>query len=545
LAYAFQEKRELAPFAGRKRKILNNPRLEIKEGKLAVLAGEEEAIRVRIERFRQASLERLKAKGRSDEETLRGFWEDIFATGWVDDDYLMNVTRRMTGEKHENTQDWLATFIDSDLRLRNKLQDTVRDMAAVVESSAKVTWYRAQVLPPSDPMSATAGSTTGQCDAFGHGKKTNFLFNSGTAQFVFQESRQGKPQQWGDEHLVAQSTLTKDKLPFENPQQRQDFIQSLLENQGHIGTALKASGFKGTADDFLEHYGSSANQIGLDSVEVLPNMKERMSPQKMHQLFQRAFVHMSVKDPMYAAQAVVGMQYSYFNDPALPRVQNKGMWQTPIPYSDNPHTSSEAVLLQEVRQVPQARQPDLRPARPEDAFAIALMEQAAFQNTGGEQYVTGFIHLARELYASCLQAEHRGHSPMAFINTKQTEGKTDYLGYLIAFEKGSNEIYITDTATTAKGKGTGGKLLLALMRNVAGDPALNTKTITMDCRGKTSAQAIAHPKARAYIERMRFVDKTGAVVYFKVEGPALEDISGDGLYPFRFVPVKDEAFPQI
>src|SRR3989338_6325388 len=220
----------------------------------------------------------------------------------------MNVTRRMTGETYENTQDWLAAFIDSDLRLRNKLQDTVSEMVTVVEASAKVTWYRAQVLPPSDPMSATAGSTTGQCDAFGHGKKTNFLFNPGTAQFIFQQSRQGKPEEWTDEHLVAQYTLTKDKLLFENSEQRQTFIKSLLENQGKIDPALRACRFKGTIDDFLEHYSNSPDQIGLDSVEVLPNMKERITPQKMHELFQRAFTRMSDRQPMYAAQAVVGMQ---------------------------------------------------------------------------------------------------------------------------------------------------------------------------------------------------------------------------------------------
>ncbi|MBI2473714.1 hypothetical protein HYV70_04135 [Candidatus Uhrbacteria bacterium] len=541
LAYDFQEKRELTPFVARRRKILNNPRLEKKEEKLASLDAEEESIRVRIGRFRGAALDLLKHQTRNKEETLRRFWEEIFATGWVDDTYLVNLAKRMTGQAYESTQDWLAASVDTDLRLRNKLKEVISEMTKAVQSRAQVTWYRAAVLAPSDPTSATAGSTTGQCDAFGHGKKTNFLFNPGTAQLIFQESRQGKPSEWTDEHLVAQSTLTKDKLLFEHASQREAFIQALLENQGKIGPALRACGFKGTINDFLERYSRSPDQIGLDSVEVLPNMKERITPKKMHELFQHAFTRMSAKQPMYAAQAVVGMQYSYFNEPNLPRTENKGIWQTLIPYSDNPHMVSEAVLLQEGHSVvSQISQPDLRAARPEDAFALALMEQSAFERSAGEQYVTGFVHMTRELYASCLQTEHRGYPPLAFIHTKHTEEKTDYLGYLIAFERGQNEIYITDTATTAKGKGTGGKLLLALMRNVASDPRLNTKTITMDCRGTTSAQAIAHPSARAYIERMRFVDKTGAVVHFKIEGPALEAISGDGLYPFRFVPVKEE-----
>ncbi len=542
LAYDFQEKRELTPFVARRRKILNNPRLEKKEEKLASLDTEEESIKIRIGRFRGATVDLLKDQTRNKEETLRRFWEEIFATGWVNDTYLVNLAKRMTGQTYESTQDWLAASVDTDLRLRNKLKEVISEMTKAVQSRAQVTWYRAAVLAPSDPTSATAGSTTGQCDAFGHGKKTNFLFNPGTAQFIFQESRQGKPSEWTDEHLVAQSTLTKDKLLFEHASQRKVFIQTLLENQGKIGPALRACGFKGTIDDFLERYSRSPDQIGLDSVEVLPNMKERITPEKMHELFQRAFTRMSAKQPMYAAQAMVGMQYSYFNEPNLPRTENKGIWQTPIPYSDNPHIVSEAVLLQAGRPVvSQTPQQDLRAARPEDAFALALMEQSAFQRSAGEQYVTGFVHMTRELYASCLQTEHRGYPPLAFIHTKHKEEKTNYLGYLIAFERGQNEIYITDTATTAKGKGTGGKLLLALMRNVASDPRLNTKTITMDCRGTTSAQAIAHPRARAYIERMRFVDQTGGVVRFKIEGPTLEAISGDGLYPFRFVPVKEET----
>ncbi|HAU66665.1 TPA: hypothetical protein DCW61_04945 [Candidatus Uhrbacteria bacterium] len=83
------------------------------------------------------------------------------------------------------------------------------------------------------------------------------------------------------------------------------------------------------------------------------------------------------------------------------------------------------------------------------------------------------------------------------------------------------------------------------MQNVASDSRLNTKTITMDCRGQTSAKAIAKPMVKTFLEQMRFIDKTGTVVRFNVEGPVSEEISGDNLYTFRFVPIKDEASLKI
>lgn len=58
------------------------------------------------------------------------------------------------------------------------------------------------------------------------------------------------------------------------------------------------------------------------------------------------------------------------------------------------------------------------------------MEQIAFQRSGGDNYVTGVFAISNELYSACLQAEHRGHNPLAFIARDEDVWGEKYLGYL-------------------------------------------------------------------------------------------------------------------
>ncbi len=502
---------------------------------------EKEKLAENVETKKQETMQLLTDAQAGKQESARNFWRALFGTGWLKKMELGDFARRVTGEDHGTEEMWMQSTLEHSPNSVMLIGSHVREAIQLVVENTESIWYQADVLRPSDPETATAGSTTGNCDAFGHGKKAHFMVNPGVSQMVLRERRGGtsKPTDWSSDDIIAQSTITLDKLLFDNPKQREVFMEALLQYDGKIGHALVAVDYKGTMQEFLEKYTTAKQQICLDSVEIPPNTREKLTPQAMFTLLQKGVEGLAMEDLFYNCQVVAGTQYSYITTSSSPTVDNHGIWVTPLAYSDNPPNIHQAVLLQKASETgAQTRKPEtgMRPATPQDAFAIGIMEELAFKRTSGEQYITGFIHMAQELYSSALQSEHRGLPPLAFIDTAEKDGKQMYNGYLIAFEQGKDQIYITDTATTGTEKGTGTKLILALIKSVASSPKTNKKRITMDCRGATSARALANPKSKALIEGLEFIDTEGTKVRYQIQGPDDNNIKGDGLYHFEFIP---------
>lgn len=472
-----------------------------------------------------------------DQDRLRRFWSGVFTTGWLEGADLSNIIKRATGNAFVNEDEWLAG--EWKQKGGDFVVKSVNQLLEIVQKNAHTRWYRAEVLRPSNPEAAIAGSITGMCDAFGHGKKAHFMTHPLMAQFVLKESKVGWNVQWDANTIAAQSTLTLDKLVFENSEQRKKFVQELHNNGGIILSALQASGWKGSELDFLNACSNAEDQICLDSVEVSPNIRKQILPQEIYKILQTAFSKMAEKDSRFSHQTVVGTNWSYLTGVGLPEEKNRGMWPLPIAYSDNPHENETAILLQKSRGkvIDNKSKLQVRPLRPADALSVAVMEDVAFRRTGGESYITGFISISRELEASCLQSEFYGLKPLSFVDISHgKDGRKQPNGYLIAFMRDNEDIYITDTATTGVEKGVGTRLLMNLLNSVGTDPKCKGKFITMDCRGATSAKAISKPNNRALVEKMEFKEEqTGKVVKFRVEGPGYEEITGDSLYHYKFV----------
>ncbi len=479
-----------------------------------------------------------------DTSLLKDFWREIFATGWLKSMRLDQMVSRITQEIIESEQ---SIFSQHAISMGgDKLKKTVSDWANTIKNTATVKWYRAEVYKPSDPASVTPGSTTSSCDAFGHGKKAHFMITPGTAQFTLSEHRGSRPLTWDTGDIIEQSILTDSRQLFDSSKQRSDFFKKILSQDGKIGKTIEQI-FPGMSpQEFLVRYANSAKEITLDSAEVPANFKETHSPEDIYYLLKKVFLELAQRDPAYASNVTVGRQYSYLNSEKLPKGKNTGIWSTPLAYSDNLPSLFETdgnsteqdyviVLIDTVHSV-KKETAGIRAAQPTDSFAIALMEDIAFSRSNGTQHITGWISIAQQLYAACIQAEHYHHNPLAFLSVGEQAGQMTYDGYLIAHHSGENEIYITDTATTGTGKGVGQKLLLSLLNSVATDPSINGRTITMDCRGATSAKLIAKPANRIALENLEFTDKNGQKIKYKVEGPEFETINGDELFPFRFVP---------
>lgn len=488
-------------------------------------------------------------------EQVKAFWREIFSTGFAKQAFLGHVMKQWFEVEGFDEATMIASYSAAEGR------KTAGDLCSVTSDilGRDSVWYQAEILKPSDPECATAGTSSGSCDAFGHGKKSHFMINPGTAQFVLRRSK-GRPHNWETSHIVAQSTVT-DTRPFFSiggkessgsslADLREKFFEAIQHDGGKMKQALTEIGAE-TIDKqiaLLDAYGLAEREICLDSVEVTHNIRGVLTPRETAEVLRGAFDRFAKQDGTYDASVTVGTQYSYLElNAGHEQIENKTVWSTPIAYTDNPHTNKEAILLRKKERESYALKKDVaggfvRPAKPTDAFPIALMEQIAFQRSGGEQYATGFISMANELYGAVLQSEHFGKNPMAFV-ARDSFGKNreKYYGYLVAFERGSNEIYITDTATTGERRGTGTALILSLMNSVGTDNKLNSKRITMDCRGKTSARALAKESSRRLIEQMSFTDQRGVVTSYRVEGPSLEEVEKwdtDTLIPFSLIPVQ-------
>lgn len=457
------------------------------------------------------------------------FWRVVAKYGFLDNMPLHGHIRRISGSHYDtglpNETSYLNYLATTTPAGREVMRQTIEHITKFFEEDTSGDEFEMAILAPSDPEVATAGSTTGNCDAFGNGKKAHYMINPATAQLLLR--RNGK--------VVAQSTLVIGRKFFETGEERGSFLRVFAQT-GRIGVAIEKI-YSVTSDDtvkkiqtLLEQYAAATNIITLDSVEVPPN-GTITDHNEMQELLATGIAQLGKADTLFAnAEVRAGTLYSFFNNPndAL-TADNVDIPITPLAYTDN--LGEKNVVIQQGKELDRVQtEPRLRPAHPTDAFAVALMEEIAYRRSGGEHYVTGYLSMTSGLWESTVSAEHRGHNPLSFITHDDAGVPT---GYLIAYSRSESEIYITDTATTEAERGVGRRLLMALLESCATDVQLNNKNISMDCRGETSAKAIA--KNKDIIQSLEF-EAEGYTVTYTVEGPNLEDISGDSLYPFRFLP---------
>jgi hypothetical protein len=460
------------------------------------------------------------------------FWREIAMTGWLNSMPLHGLDRRMFGTSTTNEHTSESELLDQVATTEtgtNTFKKTRREILHLFDSKTEKKEYSIEILAPSDPQTATAGSTTGNCDAFGHGKKAHFMINPGTAQLILKEG--GK--------VIAQSTITMGRKLWKQGAERTRFFETLRQNQGKLGKALTANGTHiSTANlqNNLEQFALGTPTITLDSVEVPPNTQSTYTPKDIYGLLQTGIHHLGSKNTtIHQADIRIGTSYSYLNaNSGLPMGETQDITITPLAYTDN--TGEQNIVLQKVPDTatPDKERDGVRPAKPTDTTTIALMEEIAFRRSGGESYITGLISMTKELWASTVSTAHRRQKPLSFISHNE-RGIPN--GYLIAYEQDQNTIYITDTATTGTEKGVGGQLLMSLLQSCADDPTHRQKKITMDCRGVTSALAIATKKSA--IETLQFQTEDGNTVSFQVNGPELDEIFSDTLYQFTFVPQID------
>ncbi|MBT4941859.1 MAG: hypothetical protein HON29_02375, partial [Candidatus Magasanikbacteria bacterium] len=431
------------------------------------------------------------------------------------------------------------------------LRLSLRSVQNIAISQFEGEWYRVELLPPSDASGYGMGNITGSCDAFGNGKKADFIKNPSTAQFIIRRFRGKKPTEEGWQNpdtVLSQSlaTITRDVFaPNEgevgDPKRRNKFLQTLIEGGG-IGSAAQAAGFvtkEGKPDirQFITTYTQANQTMCLDSVEGVNSSKE---------VVQKALAVLSKEDRRFDGLRVTsGMQYSNIQGEDM--VANTSLNETPLAYSDN--SKDVALLLQERKEerISQERV-GVRPANPQDAMIIAAIESAAFTETGGGDHVTGYIPMYKDLFTSVTQSlygdslEGRSHNPMAFVDVVDKNGTNEINGYLIAYKRWYDEIYISDTSTLDKASQdgqryrSGTKLLFALLENVATDPGLNKRRVTMECRGTTSALAIM--KNKETLEGLTFADPENPdkILSYTINGPSVTEIQsgGDALHAISF-----------
>jgi|GEM_PF-6297297 len=438
------------------------------------------------------------------------------------------------------------------------LRLSLRDAQGIAISQFEGEWYRVELLPPSDASGYGMGNITDSCDAFGNGKKADFIKNPSTAQFVIRKSIGRKPteDEWQNpDTVLSQSlaTMTRDVFaPNEDeegdPERRNKFLQTLIEG-GDIGSAAQAAGFvtkEGKPDmrQFITAYTQANQTMCLDSVEGSDSSKE---------VVQKAIAVLSKEDRRFDGLRVTsGMQYSNIQGEDM--VANTSLNETPLPYSDNyaPYNledTNRALLLQERKEERiQQERVGIRPANPQDAMIIAAIEYAAYTETGGSGYVAGYIPMYKDLFTSVTQSlygdslEGRSHNPMAFVDVVDKNGTNEINGYLIAYKRWYDDIYISDTSTLDKASQdgqryrSGTKLLFALLENVATDPGLNKRRVTMECRGTTSALAIM--KNKETLEGLTFADPENPdkILSYTINGPSVTEIQsgGDTLHAISF-----------
>ncbi len=451
------------------------------------------------------------------------FWEHIGSLGFLDSMPLHQHISRISNRHIDSQLPTEESYINHCARHteagRQVLKQCIEDMKKALAQKIKQQTIQVEILRPSDPDVATAGSTTGNCDAFGHGKKSHFMINPGTAQLLVRINGR----------MIAQSTLTLGKSLFDTGTDRVKFFSQLIHNSGKIGESITAESEEEKIrqlQHMLEVSARSRPVITLDSVEVIPNLPKNVTQLKMKEILEKGFSLISATQPLYAdAEVRAGTQYSFFN---AQDTENTNLPIIPLAYTDDIRPQNTLIRRTDTPYTQPTELP-LRKAVPADALSIALMEEIAFRRSNGASYITGYPAITSELWESTVSTEHRRQSPLSFI-THDTKGVPT--GYLIAYTTREGSIYITDTATTGTEKGTGSRLLLALLESVAKDPSHTTKSIHMDCRGSTSAQAIA--TKREFIESLEFTDQDGNIVTYTVKGPNLEEISGDQLYHFSF-----------
>ena len=431
------------------------------------------------------------------------------------------------------------------------LRLSLRSMKNIGISQFEGEWYRVELLPPSDASGYGMGNITDSCDAFGNGKKADFIKNPSTAQFVIRKSKGKKPteERWKNpDTVLSQSlaTITRDVFaPNEgergDPERRNTFLQTLIEG-GDFGSAVQAAGFvteggKPDIRQFITTYTQANQTMCLDSVEGVGSSRE---------VVQKAIAVLSKEDGWFdGLRVTAGMQYS--NVQEGDKVPNIALNETPLAYTDN--NRDVAVLLQERKEGRIHQEPvGVRPAKPQDVMIIAAIEFSAFTDSGGGGYVTGYLPMYRDLFTSVTQSlygnslKEASHKPLAFVDVVDKNGTNEINGYLIAHKREGDEIYISDTSTLDKASQdgqryrSGTRLLVKLLETVATDSTMTGRKITMDCRGSTSALAIM--KNKETLEGLTFPDPENPTnkLSYMINGPSIEQIRelGDGLISFSF-----------
>jgi len=473
------------------------------------------------------------------QETIRWFWESLYKTGFKVN--VLHLTKQITGHalsgEDELRKICFQNALNGGAETKKRIKNCLEEIMMGAKNILSLCYYRAEILKPSDPRVATAGTATGTCDAFGSGKKGHFMTNPNCAQFVLYRSKEERPEKWDVDHLVAQSTLIQEVDVFNTPQERWDFYQGLRINNGKIGETLKQINYPGGTKEFLRKLDNVRPGITLDSVEVPGGAQAMFNPMVIFGFLQESFKRMAMVEADYRRRLIIGKNFSYLKD--IPeQVKNRGAWETPIAYSDNfglDKHQEDAVFLGDYSQdVDQSSKPVstfVRPARPIDALRIACVEDVAFSRSGGEAYITGVIPMSKNVFASSLHSEHYNTAPLAYIQEGfDNSGKKHTYGYLVALPQEDGSIYIDDTATTGEIKGTGSSLLISFLSGMRSDQKYKGAAIRMSCRAFTSARAIAKEPNRKIIE-----EQLGYIV----EGPSFEEVSKyteDSLIPYTFRP---------
>ncbi len=490
-------------------------------------------------------VEKLKSgeadfSGEEKRKAVKEFWARVEQTDFKVS--ILHLAKQLAGKEFANMDEFREfAIVYAD---RRELADRLSTLLDEAEKSPGIDWFQAEVLKPSSVESAIAGTLSGTCDAFGHGKKAHFMANPICSQFVLRQSK-GKPKEWNTDHVIAQSLMTDNRQLFDKPQDRWDFFTELANNGGNIAKALTKIGFTGSVEDFLKKYVNAEELIVLDSVEVPINIQKKMAPSVVYKTLQDAFGALVQKNSRYDKSVRLGTQWSYVKGADFPHAPNTDVWVAPLAYSDNlglnQHKDSSIVLRDRIKDADAEKDEskkelskgpiNVRPARPQDALAIAMMEDIAFRRTGGESYITGLLAMTRNLNTACLQSAHHEHAPIAFVEENvDDKGEKGVTGYLIAQTRQGGDMYIDDTATTGEVKGTGTRLLMKLLTEARGDEQLKKRTIRMDCRGTTSALAISKPSSVDVLRMMGY----------RLDGPKYEEVEArqsDRLFSYALVPM--------
>jgi hypothetical protein len=513
-----------------------------------IIAEKEQAI-VEIEKEyseKKKGLEAYVNDAKDNPHKLAQFWTEYTGFESTKNLKLLDIYNRagIHGGNYESEGAVLDDLILHNLSYRTDFLAKHRQLSAELEANFEGTWYKAEVVTQEDPLFATAGSTTGNCDAFGHGKRAQYMINPGAAQFVLSSTKGKRPHEWGTHNIISQSLILDEKQFFSSAEERNTFYSMLHEGNGRFDTIIKGKeNPEAEVRKLLSRWLNSSSQVTLDNVEVPPNVKKKYSPQGIYNALQRSFNSLS---GFRQKDVVIGTNYSYLEGDSFPKVNNRSAWATPIAYSDNDPSRFQAISLQQIdenkKHIQQVKEMGIRPMKPQDSMPVAMMEDIAFRSTGGAELINGFYGLSNEIYSSCIQSAHRGHNPLSFIEEDVDEhGKNMMNGYLIAYEKENGEIYIGDTASIKNKKGTGTRLLMTLLNSVGSDSKLNHKKITMDARGDTSGKILASSATQDLIAGLEFYDEKERRITYSVSGPSLDQIKEEkSLYRFEIIPKIEE-----